>query len=133
MAKIIDLLNHKDHRGELIALESMRDVPFEIKRIYYLFNNSTDQTRAKHAHKNLDQLYIAVSGHCKVFVDDGKTKQTIVLDKPNVGLLFDQPTCREISEFIEDCVLLVLASEYFDRADYIHNYDEFIKFISDQK
>ncbi len=131
MVKIVNLKVHNDHRGNLVAIESLKDVPFEIKRIYYLFNNSPSETRAKHAHKNLTQLYIAVSGKCKILIDDGNTKEYITLDNPNAGILFEKPTWREISDFSHDCVLLVLASDNFKKEDYIYNYEEFKKFISE--
>lgn len=132
MTKIINLKINKDCRGELIAIESSKDIPFDIKRIYYLFNSPKDQVRARHAHKNLTQLYIAVSGSCTILTDDGENKKTITLDKPNIGLLFDKTIWREVVDFSKDCVLLILADDFFKEEDYIRDYEEFIKYISEK-
>lgn len=129
MIKLIDLENHSDDRGSLVTAEFPKNIPFEIKRIYYLFGNQQDVERGKHAHKNLKQIYIAVSGFCSVEFSDGKENFTYELNNPKQGLLIDGVVWREIKKISKDCVLLVLASEIYKEDDYIRNYNEFIDFI----
>jgi len=128
MAKLLEFQNFYDDRGSLVSLESSNNIPFEIKRVYYLFKNSQNTVRGQHAHKNLKQVYIAVSGSCKVIINDGEKTETVILDKPNVGLVFDQIVWRELLEFSSDCVLMVLADDFYKEEDYIRNYEEFLKF-----
>lgn len=130
MIKIFNLETHSDERGSLVALESLKNIPFEIKRIYYLFGNQIGTERGKHAHKNLKQIYIAVSGSCKIEFDDGKTKSEYFLNNPSSGLLIDCVIWREIKEISKDCVLLVIASDFFSEEDYIRKHSDFLKYIS---
>ena len=118
-----------DQRGDLVALEGQRDVPFEVKRVFYIFGVHRDISRGEHAHYKTDQYLIAVKGACKVVLDDGRQKVTHDLNKPNIGLLQDAMVWGAMHSFTDDCVLLVLASEYYDEADYIHDYDEFCKVV----
>src|SRR3989442_7225326 len=111
----------------LVSLESNRNVPFEIKRIFYLFGISLDMKRGKHAHKTLQQLLVCVRGKCKVLLDDGSEKRSFLLDKPELGLYMSNMIWLELSDFSEDCVLLVLADQFYDEGDYIRNYEEFLK------
>lgn len=122
---------HGDSRGQLIAIEQLKDIPFEIKRVYYLYDTTEGITRGYHAHKNLQQVLICVHGSCKIRLDDGKSKEIVTLDKPNEGLYVANNMWREMFDFSPDAVLLVLASELYDEADYIRDYDEFIKFIKE--
>ena len=105
---IIKLNPFKDSRGSLIAIE---DLPFKIKRIYYIYGNNKNAIRGKHAHKKLNQLLISVSGSCKVSIDDGTSSKEIMLNSPEIALLIKKPLWREIKEITTDCVLLCLASE----------------------
>ena len=125
--KLLPLQTHGDERGSLIALEQDKNIPFEIKRVYYLFNTSSDVRRGFHAHKNLTQVVVAVRGSCRFLLDDGKEKITLLLDNPAQGLLIDSCIWREMYDFSEDCVLMVLANHLYDESDYIRNYDEFLK------
>jgi dTDP-4-dehydrorhamnose 3,5-epimerase-like enzyme len=129
MIKILDLETYCDERGSLTVIESMKNIPFDIKRIYYLFLNKGDVTRGKHAHKNLKQIYIAISGTCAVTFDDGIKKTEIILNNPKKGLLIDEVVWRELSSFSKDCVLLVLADNFFTKDDYIYDYSEFLNYI----
>ena len=124
---------HGDHNGKLIALEKNDDFPFDIKRVYYIFDSSKDVIRGKHAHKNLQQVLICVNGSCVVDLDNGIEKTSVVLDNPYTGLYIKNNIWREMRDFSEDCVLLVLASDYYNEADYIRNYDEFLKFVEVKK
>lgn len=118
-----------DERGFLVALESNKNVPFDIKRVYYIYSTQ-NIARGFHAHKELQQVAICVSGSCKMILDDGENKKTLVLDSPNKSVFIDKMIWREMHDFSDDCVLLVLASDYFDEADYIRNYDEFRRQIN---
>jgi dTDP-4-dehydrorhamnose 3,5-epimerase-like enzyme len=121
--KLLDFKILGDERGSLISLESNKNIPFEIKRVYYIFDTKKDVVRGKHAHKNLQQIIIAVSGSCKVLVDNKKDKKIYKLNNPSQGLFIQNNTWREIFEFSSDCVLMVLASEYYDKEDYIFEYE----------
>ena len=116
-----------DDRGSLVALEANKTVPFYIKRVYYIFGTQKDVSRGFHAHKNLKQVAICVTGKCRMVIDNGKERVETWLDSPTKGLLINDLIWREMHEFSDDCVLLVLASEHYDEADYIRDYDEFLK------
>ena len=118
-----------DDRGSLVALEGGNTVPFEIKRVYYIFGTEQNVARGFHSHYNLKQVAICVTGRCRMILDDGKNREEVWLDSPTKGLLIGDLVWREMHDFSKDCVLLVLASEHYDENDYIRNYDEFIKVI----
>ena len=120
---------HGDSRGQLIAIEQLKDIPFEIKRVYYMYDTGEGVIRGYHAHKNLQQVLICVHGSCTIRLDNGKEKEIITLDKPNVGLYVANNMWREMYDFSPDAVLLVLASELYDESDYIRDYDEFLMYI----
>ncbi len=122
-----------DERGSLISLENNKNIPFEIKRVYYIFDTKSNVRRGFHAHKNLKQVLIAVSGSCKVLLDDGKSKQEILLDNPQTGLLIESMIWREMFDFSSDCVLMVLADSLYDESDYLKSYQEFKKFCKNDK
>lgn len=129
LAKVqcVQLPWHGDERGKLIALEALADlVPFEVKRIYYIFDTTPGTVRGNHAHKDLRQLLVCVSGACTIACEmpDG-TKSEHRLDWPDSGLLIEGLVWRQMKEFSKDAVLLVLASEHYDEADYIRDYNEF--------
>lgn len=125
--EIIELKVMGDERGSLIALEENHNVPFDVKRVYYIFNTKEDVRRGYHAHKNLKQLAICVSGSCSFLLDDGINKQYIDLNAPTQGLLIEGLVWREMYDFSSDCVLMVLADNYYDENDYLRDYDEFLK------
>lgn len=118
-----------DERGSLVALEAEKTVPFAIKRVYYIFGTQQNVARGFHAHKNLQQVAICVTGSCRMVLDDGRTREEVWLDSPIKGLLINDLIWREMHDFSEDCVLLVLASEYYDEDDYIRDYDDFLRCI----
>ncbi|MCI8324611.1 MAG: WxcM-like domain-containing protein [Lachnospiraceae bacterium] len=118
---------HGDNRGMLVALEEYKDIPFEIKRVYYMYDTKADVHRGFHAHKNLEQILICIHGTCKIRLDNGKEKKIVSLEKPYEGLYVANDMWREMYDFSEDAVLLVLASEPYREEDYIRNYDEFLK------
>ncbi len=126
--KLLDFQIFGDERGSLISLEGNKNIPFEIKRVYYIFDTKKDVVRGKHAHKNLQQILIAVSGSCKILVDNKKDKKIYELDNPSKGLLIKNNVWREMFDFSSDCVLMVLASDNYDKDDYIYEYDEIINY-----
>lgn len=121
--------SHGDSRGQLVSVEGKRDFPFEVKRVYYIYDTLPGVRRGFHAHKNLQQILICVHGSCKILLDDGYEKADVLLDKPYEGLYISNDTWREMYDFSEGAVLLVLASEYYDEVDYIRNYDEFLEMV----
>ncbi|GKW33398.1 sugar 3,4-ketoisomerase [Pectobacterium versatile] len=127
--KFLQLQTHGDERGSLIALEQDKNIPFEIKRVYYIFDTKESVRRGFHAHKQLKQVVIAVRGSCRFLLDDGKEKISIFLDNPAQGLLIESFIWREMFDFSDDCVLMVLANKLYDESDYIRNYDDFLKLI----
>ena len=129
LIKIIDLPSLGDERGSLIALESNDSVPFDIKRVYYLFGTKKGVSRGFHAHKALKQLAVCVSGSCRFVLDNGLKKQDIVLDSPLKGLIIDKMIWREMYDFSDDCVLMVLADKVYDEGDYIRDYQKFLNAI----
>lgn len=118
-----------DERGSLVALEAEKNIPFAIKRVYYIFGTQPDVARGFHAHKALKQVTVCVSGKCRMLLDDGKNKESVWLDSPSKGILIDYLVWREMHDFSEDCVLLVLASEHYDETDYIRDYNDFLEAI----
>lgn len=121
--------SHGDSRGQLIALEESIDIPFHVKRIYYMYDTGEGVRRGFHAHKSLEQILICIHGSCKILLDDGAEKLVVPLERPNEGLYLSNNIWREMYDFSPDAVLMVLASELYDESDYIRDYDEFLKFI----
>lgn len=120
---------HGDDRGQLVALEEEKDIPFEVKRVYYMYDTGENVHRGFHAHRNLEQILICIHGSCKILLDNGMEKKIISLEKPYEGLYVANNMWREMYDFSSDAVLLVLASDYYDESDYIRDYDEFLKFV----
>lgn len=114
-----------DERGSLIALEGGKTVPFEIARIYYIFDTKSDVSRGFHAHRELRQWAVSVGGACTIILDDGRAKCEVRLDKPNVALEIGPFVWHEMYDFSPGCVLLLIASDHYDEADYIRDYGEF--------
>ena len=128
----VNLVSHGDSRGQLVAIEEYDEIPFKIKRVYYIYDTNSDVTRGCHAHRTLKQLLVCVSGNCKIRLDDGKESQIVLLDKPNEGILICDTIWREMFDFSKDAVLLVLASDIYDEKDYIRDYQEFLKYVTDK-
>ena len=125
----LELTPHGDSRGQLIPLEAGgEEVPFEVRRVYYIFDTTPGTVRGKHAHRTLKQLLVCVSGACTIDCElpDG-TRSTHRLDWPTKGLLIEGLVWREMREFSKDAVLMVLASEHYDISDYIRDYVVFLK------
>lgn len=124
---------HGDERGMLVALEEFKDIPFEIKRVYYLYDTKEGVRRGFHAHKSLEQILICIHGNCKILLDNGYEKKKILLEKPYEGLYIPNDTWREMYDFSPDAVLLVLASDFYREEDYIRDYDEFLRSVEKKK
>ena len=120
---------HGDKRGQLVALEEFKDIPFRIKRVYYMYDTIPDMVRGCHAHKKLEQILICIHGNCKIKLDNGTETKIVHLEKPYEGLYVPNNMWREMYDFSSDAVLLVLASELYDESDYIRDYQEFLDYI----
>lgn len=120
---------HGDERGQLVALEEFKDIPFKIKRVYYMYDTIADVVRGCHAHKSLEQILICIHGSCKIRLDNGNEKKIVPLEKPYEGLYVANNMWREMYDFSPETVLMVLASELYDPNDYIRDYEEFLNFI----
>lgn len=116
-----------DDRGSLVALEGGVTIPFDIRRVYYIFSTKAGVIRGLHAHKNLKQVALCITGKCRIILDNGITREETWLNSPSKGLVINDLVWREMHDFSDDCVLLVLASEHYDENDYIRCYDEFLK------
>jgi dTDP-4-dehydrorhamnose 3,5-epimerase-like enzyme len=130
---LIELPRIRDDRGNLTFVESERHVPFDVQRVYYLYDVPGGEQRAGHAHRNLQQLVIAVSGSFDVLVDDGETRRVVQLNRGYQGLLMKNTVWREIHNFSSGAVCLVLASMHYDESDYIRDYDAFLEYVGSQR
>ena len=127
--KLYSFPPHGDDRGQLVAIEELQDLPFDIKRVYYIYDTLPGVRRGFHAHKNLQQILICVAGSCKIHLDDGTDTAEVTLDNPNKGLYISNDMWREMYDFTPGAVLLVLASQHYNEADYIRDYDAFIQMV----
>ena len=130
--KLIEFKSFVDDRGSLIAIEKGNNSPFEIKRVYYIFDNKDEAERGFHAHLNLRQIAIAAAGSCTFVLDDGETRKEISLNSPSKGLLIEGLIWREMKSFSKDCVLVVLASEPYNEDDYIRDYEDFLDMANER-
>lgn len=126
--KIIQFPVVAEARGDLTFIEQNEHVPFEIKRVYYLYDVPSGATRAAHAHRNLEQVYISLSGSMDVHLDDGFHKKTFHLNRPHYGLYLPSGMWRSIDNFSSNSVLMVLTNELYNEADYIRDYDDYLTF-----
>jgi dTDP-4-dehydrorhamnose 3,5-epimerase-like enzyme len=129
--KIINFPKVTDYRGNLSFIEENKHVPFDIKRVYYLYDVPSGATRGGHAHRKLQQLVIALSGSFDVVLDDGYKKQKFFLNRPHYGLYISSKVWRELENFSSNSVALVLVSELYDEADYVREYDDFKRIVED--
>lgn len=124
---------HGDDRGMLVALETGKEIPFNVKRVYYMYDTVTGVRRGFHAHKCLEQILICIHGSCKIHLDNGQETAEVDLNTPYEGLYVSNDMWREMYDFSPDAVLMVLASELYDESDYIRNYDEFLKYVEENR
>lgn len=125
----ISFPERKNETGALTFLEGTRHIPFEIKRVYYIYDVAKGARRGFHAHKKLEQVLVCVHGSCQVLLDDGKEQVTVKLDNPSKGLYLGNHIWREMFCFSSDAVLLVFASEYYEEADYIRSYEKYLQYL----
>lgn len=129
---LISIKSLGDERGDLIAIEAEKSVAFPVRRVYYIFDTKKGVERGFHAHKALNQMAIAVTGSCEMVLDDGETQSVVLLDSPEKGVLIGPGIWHFMRNFSSDCLLLVLADQHYDEADYIRNYDDFLKWKKNQ-
>lgn len=130
---LIEKTNFKylgDDRGSLVAIEGKKSVPFDIKRVYYIYGTKEGVSRGFHAHHNLKQVAVCLVGSCRFVLDNGKKKEELILDSPVKGLLVDNFIWHEMHDLSFDCILMVMASDYYDESDYIRDYKIFLKTIN---
>jgi len=128
---IIQLPRITDARGNLTFVEGNRHIPFDIKRVYYLYDVPGGSERAGHAHRQLQQLFIAMSGSFDLHLDDGYTKQTYHMNRSYYGLYVGPMIWRDLDNFSSGAVCMVLASHYYDESDYYRDYQDFIKAVKE--
>ena len=126
---IIELSKHHAPQGNISVVENGKDVPFEVKRVYYLYDVPGGESRGAHAHKSCHQFLVAASGSFEVVLDDGTNKRTVFLNRPFLGVHIPPGIWAAEQEFSSGAVCLVLASEPYDEADYIREYDDFLNFV----
>ncbi len=125
---IIEIDKHHHEKGNISVIENGKTVPFEVKRVYYLYDVPGGESRGGHAHKALQQLIVAASGSFNVTLDDGSVKRTFTLNRPYQGLLVVPGVWRELDDFSSGSVCLVLASHLYDETDYIRDYSNYIRY-----
>ena len=126
LVRWVDFKPINDSRGEMTVIEAKHDVPFEIKRIYYLTNLSPNLSRGYHAHKKLQQLAVCLVGKCRVLLDNGSKKTWVDLSDKNKAIEIKPMIWHEMHDFSDDCVFLVMANDKYDEDDYIRDYNEFL-------
>ncbi|MFC2264687.1 MAG: FdtA/QdtA family cupin domain-containing protein [Prevotella conceptionensis] len=130
---LIDFPKITDPRGNLTVAQALTDVPFAVKRAYWVYDVPAGECRGGHAHKSCKEILIALSGSFHVTVDNGEEQKTVLLNHPYQGLLIDTDVWRTLDDFSSGAVCLVLASEPFDEDDYIREYDYFLRYLADKK
>ena len=125
LARYVEFPVKGDELGWLVALEGGRDVPFPIRRVYYIFGTQPGVRRGKHAHRQLTQMMVCLAGRCTVLLDDGRVREEVALTRNDRGLMLEPMLWHEMHDFSPDCVLLVLADNRYDETDYIRDYDAF--------
>lgn len=131
--KVVELdKHHSDRKGNLTVVENGVTLPFDVKRVYYLYDVPGGESRGSHAHRVLEQLIVAASGSFTVTLDDGKEKRSFFLNRPYQGLYVKPGLWRDLDNFSSGAVCMVLASEVYDASDYIRDYEEFLRFREEE-
>lgn len=125
-----DFIVRGDERGSLVAIEEQRDIPFAIRRVYYIFGTQPGVVRGQHAHRQLRQMMVCLQGSCKLLLDDGQDHAVVSMESDARGILIDRMVWHQMYDFSPDCVLLVLAGDYYDEGDYIRDYQEFADLVA---
>ena len=132
--QMLEFAQHGDDRGHLVVIEGMKDVPFEIKRAFYIYGSDPEVVRGQHANRESEFVLINVAGTSKVKVKDGEGNEAIFcLNRPHTGIYLPTMVWKDMYDFSSDSVLLVLASTHYDAMEYIRDYDEFVKEIQNAK
>lgn len=131
--KFIEFSQKGDERGHLVIIEGNENVPFDIKRVFYIYGSDRDVIRGRHANYHSEFVLINVSGMSKVKVDDGTNQQIFHLDRPHVGVYIPKLVWKDMYDFSEDSVLLCLSSEHYDADEYIRDYDQYIKIMKEKE
>ncbi len=124
---VIKFKNNLDSNGSLVSLEELKNIPFELKRLFYIFNTSNDARRGKHANRNSEFLFICLQGSCKVNYFYDSTIHEVILDNPTTGLYLPKMIWKEMYEFSKDSILLVLTNTLYDKDEYIRDFDLYLK------
>ena len=133
LAERYSLYSFTDDRGKLIALEAYNQIPIKILRTYFIIASDKNTSRGFHAHRQLNQVAVCISGNCKIEFDNGSYKETHILNKPDTAIEIRPMIWHELHELSSDCILAIFADDIYKESDYIRNYDDFIKIVSDQK
>lgn len=128
--KLLNLKVMGDERGKLISLEGGKSIPFEIRRVYWIYDTLPDSDRGFHAHKDLEQVIVAMDGACEFVLDDGKKREVVRLNRPDIALYIGKNMWREMKHFSYGCKLMVIASEYYDEKEYVRDYGEFLEKVN---
>lgn len=130
--QLLEFPQNGDNRGHLVVIEGMKDIPFDIKRIFYIYGSDAEVIRGQHANRKSEFVLINVSGQCKVSVKDGKGNEAIfLLNRPHTGIYLPRMIWKEMYDFSRDSVLLCLSSEHYNSDEYIRSYDEFVKSVNE--
>ena len=133
LAQMLEFSQKGDERGHLVIVEGMEDIPFDIKRIFYIYGSDKDVIRGQHANRESEFVLINVAGTSKVKVKDGKGNEAIYyLNRPHTGIYLPKMVWKDMYDFSKDSVLLCLASTHYDSTEYIRNYDEFVKVVNEE-
>ena len=131
--KVIDFQELGDPRGHLVVAESNKEVPFLIQRIFYIYGTKDGVVRGQHANRESEFMLINLQGSVKIVIDDGRQKDTVILNKAHQGVYLDKMVWKDMCEFSSDSILLVLSSMSYDASEYIRDYDEFVREVNDGK
>ena len=131
--KVIDFQELGDPRGHLVVAESNKEVPFLIQRIFYIYGTKDGVVRGQHANRESEFMLINLQGSVKIVIDDGRQKDTVILNNAHQGVYLDKMVWKDMCEFSSDSILLVLSSMSYDASEYIRDYDEFVREVNDGK
>lgn len=127
--KVLEFSDLGDERGKLVVIEGNQSIPFEIKRVFYIYDSDSDVVRGQHANRESEFVLINVSGSSKVYIDDGTENMVVELNRPMMGVYIPKMVWKDMYDFSEDSVLLVLANTHYDAQEYIRDYDEYISIV----
>lgn len=128
--KLINMATHGDSLGHLCACEYKKNCPFDVKRVFWIYDTKPGTIRGSHANRNSKFLLIAINGSCKIKIDDGKTSEIVELNNPHTALFIDNMLWKEMYDFSYNSILLVITNTLYDEKEYIRNYDDYIKEVS---